>query len=181
MTAEVVMVNVAEFAPAATVTDVGVCAALLLLESVTDAPPVGAGPLSVTVPVEDAPPVSVVGLSVSSVIDGGLTVIVADLAMLLYEAEIADVLMEPTALVLTVNVPLMDPEGTVTEAGTVATPVLLLVKAATAPPAGAGPLKVSEAVEVLPPVSEAGLSVILLTPTAVVPNAWNSANPMLSP
>jgi len=40
--------------------------AVLLLESETAAPPVRAGPLSVTVPVEDcAPPVTVVGFSVS--------------------------------------------------------------------------------------------------------------------
>ena len=62
----VLTVKVALVAPSGTVTLGGTVAALvLLLESETTAPPVGAGPLSVTVPVEDcAPPTTVVGLSV---------------------------------------------------------------------------------------------------------------------
>ena len=56
-------VNVALVAPAATVTFEGTwAAAVLLLESETCAPPDGAGPLSVTVPVElCVPPVTLVG------------------------------------------------------------------------------------------------------------------------
>jgi hypothetical protein len=62
-TPRVVTVNVAEVLPAATVTLAGtVAAAVLLLERVTTAPPVGAAPLSVTVPVELFPPTTVVGL-----------------------------------------------------------------------------------------------------------------------
>ena len=66
VTALVLTVNVALVAPAATVTLEGTLAAVvLLLESVTCAPPVGAGPLSVTVPVEEFPPVTLVGFSES--------------------------------------------------------------------------------------------------------------------
>src|ERR1700676_5385865 len=66
VTALVLMVNVALVAPAATVTLEGTVAAVVsLLESVTSAPPVGAGPLSVTVPVEEFPPVTLVGFSES--------------------------------------------------------------------------------------------------------------------
>jgi len=67
VTALVLTVNVALLAPAATVTLAGTVAVdVLLLVRVTAAPPAGAGPLSVTVPVEDcAPPVTVVGFSVS--------------------------------------------------------------------------------------------------------------------
>jgi len=64
-TMEVFTVKVALVAPAGTVTRAGTFAALLLLESSTCAPPAGAGPLSVTVPVEDDPPITLLGLSVS--------------------------------------------------------------------------------------------------------------------
>src|SRR5467141_1086006 len=62
-TAEVLTVNVALVPPAGTVTLEGTLAAPLLLASATCAPPAGAGPLSVTVPVEEFPPVTLVGFS----------------------------------------------------------------------------------------------------------------------
>jgi len=66
VTALVLTVNVALLAPAATVTLAGTVAVdVLLLERETVAPPVGAGPLSVTVPVEADPPVTLVGFNVS--------------------------------------------------------------------------------------------------------------------
>src|SRR5437660_8691876 len=75
VTTLVLTVKVALAAPAGTVTLEGtVAAAVLLLESATVAPPAGAAPLNVTVPVEDCvPPITLVGLSVSdeSVAGGG--------------------------------------------------------------------------------------------------------------
>ena len=63
-TALVLTVNAALVAPAGTVTLEGTLATVvLLLESVIVAPPVGAAPLNVTVPVEEFPPVTLVGLS----------------------------------------------------------------------------------------------------------------------
>jgi hypothetical protein len=57
-------VNVALVAPTATVTPTGtVAAAVLSLIRETAAPPLGAGPLRVTVPVEGDPPVTLIGLS----------------------------------------------------------------------------------------------------------------------
>jgi hypothetical protein len=57
------MVKVALVAPPATETLAGTCAAeTLLLCNVTVAPPVGAAPFKVTVPVELAPPTTVPGL-----------------------------------------------------------------------------------------------------------------------
>lgn len=63
----VVTVNVAERVPAATVTLAGAVAlAVLELVSVTKAPPVGATPFSVTVPVEVAPRMTLVGFRVTA-------------------------------------------------------------------------------------------------------------------
>ena len=59
----VVIVNVAVVAPAVTVTLAGTCAAaVLLLDRVTTAPPAGAGPFSVTVPMQEFPPTTEAGL-----------------------------------------------------------------------------------------------------------------------
>jgi hypothetical protein len=69
-TAVVVIVNLALAAAAGTTTLVGTCAAaVLLLVKVTVAPPVGAGPLNVTVPWELVPPTTIVGFSVSDAAD----------------------------------------------------------------------------------------------------------------
>ena len=73
----VVAVNVAVVAPAATVTDAGTWAAAVLLEvKLITAPPVGAGPLNVTVPVEEVPPSTVPGLTLTlpSAAPGAVTV-----------------------------------------------------------------------------------------------------------
>jgi hypothetical protein len=61
----------------------------------------------------------------------------------------------PTALVATVNVPVVDPAPIVTLAGTTAA-ALLLDSATAAPPAGAGSVNVTVPVEALPPMTELG-------------------------
>jgi hypothetical protein len=64
VTATVVTVKVALIAPAGTVTLAGTVATdVLLLERETTAPPLGAAPLSVTVPVEGDPPLTLLGFS----------------------------------------------------------------------------------------------------------------------
>jgi len=71
----VVTVKVAEVALAATVTLDGTCAAaILLLNRVTTAPPAGAGPFSVTVPVEELPPSTDEGLRLTKASAGAVTV-----------------------------------------------------------------------------------------------------------
>src|SRR5215471_21355399 len=65
-----------------------------------------------------------------------------------------------TVFVATVNVAVVAPAATVTEAGTVAALVLLLVNATTAPPAGAAALSVTVPVLFAPPVRLPGFSVI---------------------
>jgi len=71
----VLTVNVAVVAFAATVTFAGtVAAAVLLLASVTTAPPAGAGPFSVTVPVDEVPPVTELGLMLTALGTGAATI-----------------------------------------------------------------------------------------------------------
>ena len=65
LTGTVVIAKVAVVAPAATVTLPGIVTDELLDDSFTTIPPVGAFPLSVTVPVEDAPPTTDVGETVT--------------------------------------------------------------------------------------------------------------------
>jgi hypothetical protein len=71
VTALVLTVNVALVAPATTAMLEGTRTAPLLLESATCAPPAGAAPLSVRVPVEEFPPVTLVGFSPSEARVGG--------------------------------------------------------------------------------------------------------------
>ena len=66
---------------------------------------------------------------------------------------------EPTGLVLTGKVAVVPPAGTVTLAGTLATPGLVLESDTTVPPLGAGALSVAVPVEELPPVTLDGLRV----------------------
>ena len=68
------MANVTVFWPAGTVTLAGTVAAVLVLDRDTTAPPVGAVPFSVTVPVEEAPPTTVAGLTVTDNRAAGVTV-----------------------------------------------------------------------------------------------------------
>ena len=74
-TPRVVMVNVALLEPAVTMTLAGTwAAAVLLLCKVTVAPPAGAAPFNVTVPVELFPPTTDVGFLVNVDNVGALTV-----------------------------------------------------------------------------------------------------------
>jgi hypothetical protein len=73
-TALLLTVNVAEVAPAATVTEAGtVAAAVLLLVSAMRAPPAGAAEPSFTAPVLLAPPATVIGFNVTE-LSAGFTV-----------------------------------------------------------------------------------------------------------
>jgi hypothetical protein len=82
VTARVVTVKAALVTPAGMVTLAGTVATVVsLLERETMAPAVGAGPLSVTLPVEGDPPLTLVGFSVSEVRvgpDGGCGVTMSE-------------------------------------------------------------------------------------------------------
>lgn len=92
-------------------------------------------------------------------VTNGRTVRLAVSVTPLNEAEIVAAFEHSTGLVLTVKVALVNPGDTVMLDGTVATEVLLLESATTAPPADAGPVRVTVPVEELPPVVLDGFNV----------------------
>ena len=78
----------------------------------------------------------------------------------LYDAEMLTDVVSRTIDVFTVKLALVAPAGTVTLDGTEARPGLLLERETTAPPAGAGPLRVTVPVEdCTPPTTLVGFSV----------------------
>lgn len=152
-TGVVVALKVADVRPTLTVTVAGTVTMALLSVRDTTVPLLGAGPLRVTVPTEVFPPATVAGAIASEETWGGLTVRDAPNEAL-YVAEIFTPVAMATARVVTLKVAVLVPPGIVTEAGTVAT-LLLLVDKATMPPArGARPLRVTVPVTTLPPVTE---------------------------
>jgi hypothetical protein len=153
-TALVLMVNVAVFAPAATVTLLATAAGLPAL-SVTVMPPTGAGPLMVTVPVDELPPSTLAGLNVRPVGLGASTVTVADTDLPFAVAVIVAGVFADTGTPVTVNDTAVAPADRVTVPGTVTGPLLL--RATVMPPAGADVLMVSLAVAVPPGVMLGGV------------------------
>jgi hypothetical protein len=142
VTDPVVMVKVALVAPDATVTVAGtVAAAVLLLVSVTTAPPAGAPPVNVTVPCEAAPPATLAGLTASddneAAVGGAVTVNTALRVMPPNAPLMVAVVEAVTDPVVMVKVALVVPAATVTLPGTVAADGLLPLSVTTAPPAGA--------------------------------------------
>jgi len=134
-TEAVSIVNVAALTPEATVTLEGTVATEgLLLLSDTEIPPLGAAPVSFTVPVEPAPPTTVLGASDSELNAGAVTVSVADLIEPLLAVIVAG-LADATGIVETLNVAFVAPAGTVTLEGTAAAEELLEERDTTTPPA----------------------------------------------
>ena len=155
-TPRVVMVNVALLEPAGIATFAGSCAVVaLLLCRVTETPPMGAAPVSVTVPVELFPPTTDVGVLVSADIVGAFTVSVVVRATPYVPESVTEVFVA-TGVVVMVKVADREPAAIVTLAGTCAADVLLLPNVTTAPTDGAAPLRVTVPVELLPPTTGLG-------------------------
>jgi hypothetical protein len=111
----VVTVNVALVCPAGTVTlDGTVATRVLLLERLTFAPPEGAAPVSVTVPVELFPPLTLVGFNVSvesvTLPLAGLMVSEACCELLPSVAVMVAVVAVVTEVVVTLNVADVEPD-----------------------------------------------------------------------
>ena len=150
--------------PAGTVTDAGTLpAAGLLLCSDTETPPVGAGPVKATVPVDELPPTTLDGLRVNEPSAGGVMVNRAE-AVVPYVPEMFATVEDATGLVVTLKVATVAPAATVTLVGTTAAE-LSLAKVIVTPLLGAGPLMVTVPVEPVPPITLLGLRVTELTLT----------------
>ena len=163
VTEVVVTVKLALVAPAGTVTLAGTAVALELSDSDTNAPPLGAAPVRVTVPVEELPPVTLVGLRltadrVAPPDGGGLTVIDVDWNPLFIWAEIWTVVRK-LGKVVTVKFALVSPAGTVTLAGTLAVFGRLLDRLMATPPLGAALPSLTVPVAVAPPTTLVGATV----------------------
>lgn len=151
--------KVAERDPERTVTCAGTLAEELLEESATVTPLVPADCESVTVPVELDPPVTEDGFNTTLETvgaAGGWIVRFAEALLPFNEAEIEAVVVLETDVVVTANVAEVDPEETVTCAGTFAAP-LFEDNATTAPPEPAADESVTVPVEPEPPVTDDGL------------------------
>ena len=156
------ILNVAVFAFDRTVTVAGTLTKLSRQERLRVIPPFGAGPLRVTVPVVLVPLVMVDGLTVAVVKTGAKTVRFP-VAEPLPDAVKVTVVLVATGRVVILNNAVDEPEGTVRDAGTVATPVLLLESITLKPPAGARPFRVMVPFNGLVPTIEEGLIVMDLT------------------
>jgi hypothetical protein len=125
-TDEVVIVNVALLAAAGMTTLAGTCAAAVLeLVRVTVAPPVGAGPLNVTVPCEPLPPNTLAGFNVTDATAG-----VAEIVSVRFAVCVRAGLLESATLKVS-GVLATDAEGV---------PVIAPVEAFRVKPAGREPL-----------------------------------------
>jgi hypothetical protein len=154
-TVNVVTVNVAELEPADTVTLAGVAALKLVELRLTNAPPVGAGPVRDTVPVDEDPPVTELGERDTEASAGGLIVSIVFAEPPKSEPVIVADAAAETAEVDTVKVAEPAPPGIVMLTGTVANE-LVEERLMTMPPVGAAPLKETVPTEEAPPITEVG-------------------------
>jgi hypothetical protein len=166
-TAVVLIGNVAELDPAVTVTLVGSVALVLLEVRLTVIPPVPAGPLRLTVPVEALPPMTEVGETDTLLSTGVLMVRVAVAVFVPWVPVIVAEVVEVTAVVLIVKVTEVAPAATVTLAGNVAFDELE-VRLTEVPPGPAGPFRVAVPVEELPPVTDVGETEIAVSAAGVI-------------
>jgi len=164
-TTDVMAVKVVLLVPAGTVTLAGTVTAGSLLASATVLPPGGAGPESVTVPMDGWPPSTGEALNTTLLTVNPLAGFTVSVAVCVPPsvAVMVAVWVEVTAKVVMLKIPRVEPEGTVTDAGTVTAPGLLLVSGTTVPPCGAKLFMLNCPVEVSPPVVAAGFNVSPLT------------------
>ena len=165
VTVRVVMVVLADVDPLETVMDEGTGTALLVLVSFTLAPPDGADELSFTVNVTCVDPPTEEDENESwlkPVVCAGEMVSEVDALLLPIDAVMIAVLVLETLVVVTVKLAEVDPEPTVTCAGTLADELLEESETVT-PFAPAACDSVTVAVELAPPVTDVGFRTTLAT------------------
>jgi hypothetical protein len=129
------IVNVALADPAGTVTLAGTETGSPL-DNDTAAPPAGAVPVRITVPVAESPPTTLAVLNaIDAIVTRGVTLSASDTLVL--PLSDAVIVVEPAATAATVNVALDEPAGIARGVGTVAAAGLLLASEMLAPPVGA--------------------------------------------
>jgi len=162
-TLPIVTLNVAVVLPAATVTVAGTLAAAELeLESVTTSPPVGAAPVSVTVPVIGvAALLAMTGVTVKESSVGGRIVRVACSELSPFVAVTVPDVAVATAVVVAVNLAVDEPAATVTLTGTVID--FVEDESLTTMAVSAVALSVTRPAELAPPVTLVGERVTELT------------------
>jgi len=160
VTARVVIANVAAVSPFRTVT----CEGTLTMEALsltrgTSAPPLGAGPVSVTVPIAPDPPATLTGLTVSESsarFGGGCTVKGMVCITPLNDAVIPTTVCVRIVVVSMVKVAVVAPCGTRMLSGTEAMERSSLVTVTRAPPVPAGLVNVTVALTGRPPTTDEG-------------------------
>jgi hypothetical protein len=161
-TGPAVAVNGAVAAPAGTVTVAGSVSAGTELERPTETPPVGAGPDSLTLLVFDVVPDTIVsGDIVTDESTGGITVKPVLAVIAPSDAWMVATAVALTAVVVMLKVAELAPAAMVTLAGTLAA-AFKLESETVFPPDGATPIRVTVAVEELPPVTLAGATLMPL-------------------
>jgi hypothetical protein len=151
------------------VTEVGAVSRVLLSDSVTTVPPVGAAELRATVQVLAAPEVNVVGVQASEVrLTGAARLIAAVLDTPLRVAVSVALCVLVMVPAVALNVVEVDAAGTVTEVGAVSR-VLLSDSVTTVPPVGAAELMVTVQVLATPEVNVVGVQDNELRDGAVAP------------
>ena len=144
------------------VTDAGTTAQELLLASTTFMPLDGAELPMVTVPVACVPPLSVDGFTAMLNSSGALICKVEEADFDPNAPLIVAIVSVDTADVVTVNEAVFDPLETVTDDGTTAF-LFVDVRATTFPPVPAFPVSVTVPVVLVPPSTEAGDTLTLLS------------------
>jgi hypothetical protein len=155
----VVTVKLAEVAPAGMVTLVVVTkTGEPWVQSWTNVPPAGAGPVRVTVPVDDELLGTLPGFIVTEATSGSaVTVTVVVVVAPFRKAVIVPCVVAATAVVVTLKLAVEDPAGMVTLAGTKAGEPLVQRSTVT-PPAGAGTVRATVPVVDSLPTTAAGFT-----------------------